>query len=385
MSDPPASADSKGSRIRRYIFFFALLLLFIFIFTRLSEVEEVADSMQQGDWRWLGLALLAHFISLVNVGVSLHVIYHLLGVEESFIRLTVLSITANFLNAVAPTAGISGMSAFLEDARQTGHNPGRVTTAMALYALFDYFSILFMLALGLIALFRRNQLTTTEIIASLIYVLLVISLVTILYLGMRSEKKLHQFLGWLSRFGNKVSNLIIHKNLYDAERAYKFVHEFAHDINEGLREVRHSPNGLILPVFLSLTNKIFLIMVLAFIFLAFGQPITLGTLIGGWSIGYLFRIVSPIPTGLGFVEGAMTLTLTSLRVSFANAVVITLAYRGITFWVSLGYGLIAFRFLSRSRRSRSSKKNLLLPEEKPSKQFCENDTAENSNPAEPKT
>jgi hypothetical protein len=80
-------------------------------------------------------------------------------------------------------------------------------------------------------------------------------------------------------------------------------------------------------------------------FLAFGTEISIGTLVAGFSIGYLFLIVSPTPAGVGFVEGGLTLALTSLSVPLGAAAVITLAYRGITFWLPLLLGMLAFRIL----------------------------------------
>jgi hypothetical protein len=69
--------------------------------------------------------------------------------------------------------------------------------------------------------------------------------------------------------------------------------------------------------------------------------------VAGFAIGYLFLIVSPTPSGIGFVEGAMTLALTTLRVPLAAATIITLAYRGITLWLTLLYGAIAMRWIGR--------------------------------------
>jgi hypothetical protein len=42
----------------------------------------------------------------------------------------------------------------------------------------------------------------------------------------------------------------------------------------------------------------------------------------------------------------MPLALTSLRVPWSEAVIITLAYRGVTFWLPLGVGAVAFRILN---------------------------------------
>jgi uncharacterized protein (TIRG00374 family) len=80
-------------------------------------------------------------------------------------------------------------------------------------------------------------------------------------------------------------------------------------------------------------------------FLSFDVPFSAGTIIGGFSISYLFLVVSPTPSGIGVVEGIMALSLNSLHVEWSQAVVITLTYRAITFWIPLGVGALAFRSL----------------------------------------
>jgi uncharacterized protein (TIRG00374 family) len=76
-------------------------------------------------------------------------------------------------------------------------------------------------------------------------------------------------------------------------------------------------------------------------------PAEVGTLVAGFSIGFLFTIVSPTPSGIGVVEGAMTLGLASLGVPLAEATVVTLAYRGLTFWLPFIYGFVTLRILER--------------------------------------
>jgi uncharacterized membrane protein YbhN (UPF0104 family) len=45
----------------------------------------------------------------------------------------------------------------------------------------------------------------------------------------------------------------------------------------------------------------------------------------------------------------MPLALSSLRVPWSEAVIITLAYRGITFWLPLAVGALALRVLQREK------------------------------------
>jgi uncharacterized protein (TIRG00374 family) len=56
-------------------------------------------------------------------------------------------------------------------------------------------------------------------------------------------------------------------------------------------------------------------------------------------------LISPTPSGIGVVEGLMALGLSSLRVEWSQAVIITLVYRAFTFWIPLAVGAWAFRRL----------------------------------------
>ncbi len=123
---------------------------------------------------------------------------------------------------------------------------------------------------------------------------------------------------------NRILRPFIHREYLSEARA----HLFAQDTSDALNELRQKPKNLFLPAILGITSKAFLVLILLLMFLAFSVPVTLGQLIGGFSIGYLFLIVSPTPAGLGFVEGGLTLALTTLNVPIGAAAVITLAYRG---------------------------------------------------------
>ena len=117
-----------------------------------------------------------------------------------------------------------------------------------------------------------------------------------------------------------------------------------------LRSLPGKSRSLIKPVLYALATKVLMMGVLMASFFSFQVPFTTATIIGGFSISYLFLIVSPTPSGIGIVEGVMPLALTSFRVPWSDAVIITLAYRGITFWLPLGIGALAFRMLNRDEK-----------------------------------
>lgn len=327
--------------MRKFFFGLILLLGLIFVISRFTELETIISTLQSGDWRFIIMAIAVQVIWMLNVAVSYQAIFKSLGLEENLSKLFVISTAANFVNVITPSVGIGGMAVFVSEARRQRYSTARATLASALYVLFDYVGFLVVLGLGMLVLFRRNNVTVTELIASGILVLVAGTLTILLFLGMRSTDGFSNTLGWMTRSVNRVLHPLIRREYLSETRA----HEFASDAVQGLVGVRKSPETLVGPAMLALSNKGLLISVLLLMFLAFQIPVSVGTIIASFSIGYLFFIVSPTPSGIGIVEGVMTLALSSMYIPLGAAAVIALAYRGITFWIPLTFGGVALRLL----------------------------------------
>ncbi len=336
----------------RKIFIVIVLLLGVaFVLFSLSELKNISETLQHSNWRFLVVALFFECLWLYNVAIMYGVLYRLVGLHEEKKRLLLVSTAATFVNVVAPTAGIGGMAVFIDDAKRRNHSSGRVTVVGALFVLFDYVAFLCVLALRSVVLIRRNNLNAGEITASLILLGLAITFSVLIYLGYRSAAALGSALAGMARLVNRILRRFIHREYLSEARA----HEFAAEMAEGLSTIRGKKRNLIWPFLFALNSKALLICVLAFTFLALGTPFTVGTLVGGFSIGYLFLIVSPTPSGLGIVEGMLTVALNTLRVKLDAAVLITLAYRALTFWFPLAVGGVAFRVLQGKPKEENSK------------------------------
>ncbi len=266
-----------------------------------------------------------------------------MGVEEQIGTLSLIVSAANFVNVIAPSAGVGGLAIFMSEARRRNYSPARAAVAGVLFLLFDYLGLIGILLVGLIILIRRNDLTLVVIVASAALVGLAMLFAFLLNLGMQSAEALGNALAKIAHFINRILRPFIHREYLSEVRA----HEFAHDAAEGLIKMRSEPQTMIMPLVLALTNKTFLIIILTLVFLAFKIPLSIGTIIACFSIGYLFVIISPTPAGIGVVEGALTLALTSMYISLEDAAVITLSYRGITFWIPLLFGMISLRVLEK--------------------------------------
>ena len=329
--------------MRKFIIALVLLLGVIFVASRLADLQKIFLTLEQGKWFFVLVAVLLLTAWLLNIGVFYQIIYNLLGMQENLQRLFKLAAAAFFINVVAPMGGVSGISVFLNDARERRYSSARVMVAGALFVFFDYIAFLIVLMAGLGALARRNNLHWPEISASILLALVAVGLGGLLYLGMRSGKTLGIVLARCSRVANKVLHPFFHREVLSESRAQ----DFALDAEDGLRTLRARPVDMARLIFVAVVGKILLIGILSMMFLAFNVPLSPGTLIAGFSIAYLFLIISPTPQGLGFVEGVLTISLNSMYIPLAEATVVVVAYRGVTFWLPLLFGMVSFRTLNR--------------------------------------
>ncbi len=333
--------------MRKVIITLVLFLAVVFVILSISELKNIVATLQHSNFRFLVAALIIELIWLFNSATDYSSLYRVVGLKEKPHHLVLVATAANFVNVIAPSVGIGGMAVFLDDANRRHHSTGKVTVVGVLYILFDYLAFFCVLALAFIVLIRRNNLNVGELTAAAILLGIAVGVAFLLYLGYKSATRLGHALAWIARLINRILRPFIHRDYLQEEKA----HYYATEIAEGIHTLQGKRKELIWPFLFALNNFALLIAVLAFTFLALGTPFTVGTLVGGFAIGYLFLIVSPTPSGLGIVEGTMTIALNTLRVEWAAASLITLTYRVITFWFPLAVGAVAFRLLGGRSKS----------------------------------
>jgi len=327
--------------MRKFLVAVALMMGVLFMLTRFAELNNVIEVLQRGSLIYLGLALLVEAAWIYNLGTFYQSIYTVLGMQIQRLHVIRLVTAGYFLSVVAPSAGLSSIAVYLDDARRYGRSTAKVTVATILYIWFEYVGTFSISLLGMAELAYRRDLHWSEVTASLVLLGGALGIGMMLYLGMRSASALEKMLLFLTRLVNAVARPIIHRDYLQEARASAFSIE----LTEGVAVLRANPRWISWPLLFTFINKTLLVCVLACCFYAFGVPVNLGTLIAGQSIAHVFLIVSPTPGGIGFVEGVLALALVSLGVALGDATVITLAYRAFTFWVPFFFGMVMFRSL----------------------------------------
>lgn len=327
--------------MRRFIVVLILCLGGALVILSFSEIQDIVTNLQHANPWFLAIAILLQAVWFVILGLTFQSLYRLLGLGEKLQRLALVAAASGFVNTVTASAGFGGLALFISDGRKRGLSPGKITVAGALFLLLDEAAFLCVLTIGILLLVKHKNLSIEEVVASLILFALACVIALLLYLSYRSSTALGNLLAKMARVVNRVLQPFIHRDYLNEERA----HSFAVEMSEGLGSLPKKPYSLLSPFILSLTNKALLMGILTSAFLAFNVPFTPGKIIAGFSIAYLFLIVSPTPSGVGVVEGVMTLALHSLDIEWGDAAVVTLAYRAVTFWMALAFGALAFRTL----------------------------------------
>ncbi len=321
------------------IFFLASgLVLFSF-----DELENTWETLQKSDFRFMGLAILLVLAWTLSDALGYRSLFRLMDVNESLRHLVLLSSAANFINVVAPSGGFGGMAVFIDDAGRRKYPRGMAAAAAALHLFLDYAAFMVVLGMGWVVLIRRNDLKPGEITASFIMLALFIGLGIFIYIGSHSGKQLGQVLTWFAHRLNQILRPFVRRDYFHEETAKVFSMEVA----EGLSILRVRRHGVLAPFLFALTSKTLQILILLMTLLAFDVSFSAGTVVAGFASYYLFLIVSPTPSGIGVVETLLPLALKSLNVPWAQAVVVTLTYRSLTFWLPLLVGAISFRILQR--------------------------------------
>lgn len=334
----------------------------LFLLTRGAELNKVLEVLQRGNLVFLGIAVLVEGVWIYNLGTFFQSVYKALGIQEKRLYMIRLVSAAYFLSVAAPSAGLSAMAVYIADAQRRGQSTAKVTMASIIYIWFEYVGALLMILFGFSVMASRNILHWPEITAGLVLVAGALGLGSLLYMGMQSAASLGRALAWIARGINRLMRPFIHRAYISETRAFSFSSEAA----EGLTTLRENPRWIFRPLLFTISNKALLVIILGCCFLAFRVPVDAGTLISGQSLAHLFLIVSPTPAGIGFVEGILSVSLKSFGLPLGDATVVTISYRGFSFWLPFFFGMLMFRMLgSTSSRVRGKAPASGIPLELP--------------------
>jgi phosphatidylglycerol lysyltransferase len=328
--------------MNRRVLLWLLLIAFVWVVvTRVTEIQNLAQTLAGGLWGWVVVAAILQFLYYVVMTASYQAAFWTVEVRSRLFHLLPVTFAAIFVNVVAPSGNVSGMALWADDAARRGESPARTTAGALLQLIVDFTAFTLVLAIGMIYLFLQHDLKIYEIVGALILFLLTLALSSVLALGLWQPELLRKLLLWVKYVANGLAKRLKRADFFGDE----WVERNAAEYTDASAAIARYPKRLVRTLGILFVAHLVDLASLYVLFLAFQYPIHLGALVAGYAMGILFWIVSPTPQGIGVVEGMMTLVFTSLGVPAAVAATVTLAFRGLTFWLPMLIGFIILRWV----------------------------------------
>ena len=326
---------------RRWLLWILIAAFVWLVVTRLGEIENLAETLSRGVWLWVLVAALFQLGHRVLLSKVYQVAFNLTGVKSSTLALVPVLLGSMFVNAVAPSGGAAGMALFVDDAVQRGQSAARATAGvlLGLIAVYSGFGLLLLLSLAI--LYISESLQFYHVLVALALLLLTLLLGGLLFLGWRRPTLLEGVLARVQRAVDAVANRLRRTALLGPGWVARTTTEFTTAATAIGRRPSHLPALLLWSVAAHLANAVCFYAM----FLAFRHPVGAGPLLAGFAIGHLFVIMAPTPQGVGFVETIVPYVFSSFGVPTAEATVVVLAYRGLSFWLPLGAGFFLLQRL----------------------------------------
>lgn len=328
-----------ANTLKRWLIWLLVITFLWLVISRIAEIEYLAGALARGQWQWIWAAILLQVLYYLNLAALYRSGFDTVGVQARIRDLVPVTFASLFVNVAVPTAGVSGAALFVDDATRRGQSATRAAAGTLLVLVVSFTSALLVLLIGMAYLFLQHNLKLYEIIASVVLLAATLGQVTLLSMGLWRPDWMHVSLIRIQRLANNLATRF-HRPEFLAPNWAEII---AAEFNEAAGAIVAYPSRLGRTLAIALLAHGLNLACLFTLFLAFHQQVSLGVLVAGYAMGMLFLIVSITPQGIGVVEGVMTLVFTTLHVPPAQSAVVSLAFRGLTFWLPLLIGFVLLR------------------------------------------
>jgi uncharacterized protein (TIRG00374 family) len=323
----------------RLLFWVLILLAIVIVSIKFADLRVLYLNILKSDPIFIFLALVAQLFYFIIFTVTYRVAFNLVDIKYSFKKLFPLTFVYIFVNVVAPTGGASGSALFATEASHRKESPIRALAGVLLANLGQFITFCVVLSFGALYLYSMNSLRLYQILASFLFALLTGLLLLIFFLGIKKPTSLNIGLHWVIKRLNTICKFLKLKKRFNTDWVNDGVKEFSVVTKTAITRKKQLRTLFYYYFLIHLIN----IISLYFVFLAFDQHILFRALVAGFVMGIVFQIIGITPYGIGLTESVMALTFSSLGIPTSRAILITLTYRGITFWLPFLIGFVLLR------------------------------------------
>ena len=325
-------AAHNGTR-RRLVTLAVLALTAVTLYAHRGDLPSAWRTLRHARMAWfvLGLALAA--LGLVDIAAEHVTSRRAVALDSRFRSVLPLALAARFLNLVAKSGGLAGVTVFRSAARRSGDSQGKVTAAYMLVAVLDPLAFTLVLAAAATVLVVEGRFSLAYGAAIVVFAgYLAVNLVAVV-VAFRSRTAVRALFQMPGRVARRLRRRGTPALPPDHARADEFY--------DAVAVLRHRMRSLWAPALAALGLRMLGVAELWAVLTALRISAGWTMALVAYAVATLFSIVGVVPGGIGFVEVSLGAVLVSFGVAVGVAGAAVVVYRVVDYWFPLAVGALA--------------------------------------------
>lgn len=324
---------------------FVVFLILVFV----KELPEILVAIRQAKWHWLLLSVLAQIGTYVFLALLFQDAFDFFGYRLKFARLFKISFYLNYLNQTLPLMGLPGIYFLMLVLKKDKIPADKSIVAGLIYYILIYFTFFLLFIYAFFRMFIGQQITRVEILATLASAAIVILILVAALYVFRRQSSLKKALTWTLWPIHKMITPFS-KNHQSHQSFEKFfnVDFLVTELQGSVVQLNKAKLQMVLGLVYAFLIHILDVLTIFFIFLAFNYKLSFSAAAIGFVFGSLLAHASLIPGGIGVEEVSRGFIFSRFGVPLGVAMLVSLLFRSLTFYLNIPIGTFAFKDLVKS-------------------------------------
>ncbi|MGH3777169.1 MAG: lysylphosphatidylglycerol synthase transmembrane domain-containing protein [Pseudonocardiaceae bacterium] len=334
---------SRGLRWAGAVLVVAALAALVWVHR--GELPTTGRALRDADRGWLVVGVAALVLLWVD-WVLLHVFCRrLVGVGgfAEIIFLVPVTVAALALNLAVKSGGLAGLAVFVADGRRRGLSAARVSGAYVVAAAMTEVAFVVTLAAGIVVVWLDGRITRPEVVAVVIFVVMLTVHVAALLAAVRSRELLRR----LWSLPDRAVDVVLRRPTRQHDVTG------ADELYEAVGLLRRRPVAMLPAVGCAVAIDLLGVVMLWAALAAVGGGDRPVVALVAYAISTLFGIVGVSPGGLGFVEVGAVAVLAAFGTSVGVAAAAVVVFRVLQFWLPVVVGALVSWWLRRRGADRA--------------------------------
>ncbi len=267
---------------------------------------------------------------------SVQTIFKVLGNKFKYWYLYKLTLELNFVNAVFPSAGLSGASYFAARVRSENVSVGRATFAYVMKMAMVFFAFEILVVAGLLMLSIGGHVNSVAIFAASFSSALILFCTFLFAYIVGSKHRINTTISHITRFLNRVIHIVrpSHPSTINLAK----VQGVFEDFHENYNLLKSNYKELVAPLWYGFLANLTEILTIYVVYIAFGHFVNPGAIILAYAVANFAGLISVLPSGVGTYEAIMVAVMVAAGVPANLSLSVTLMYRVINTLIQLPPG-----------------------------------------------